>query len=114
MASTTTLPKLPAAHDELATYISNNPDKPLGELMEPYREFEAQLREVYAQDRTNPLLEDPYLNVLPLFTKDTPNIKTRARDLGAESDEDKGRYIMVGSSPYPPAGLVAQFASYIY
>ncbi|KAH7026489.1 uncharacterized protein B0I36DRAFT_273482 [Microdochium trichocladiopsis] len=92
--ATTELPKLPAAHNELANYIASNPDTPLTKLMAPYREFEAHLREVYAQDRSNPLLTDPYLNVLPLFTKDTPNIKTRARNLDAESEEEKGRYIM--------------------
>lgn len=94
MASTA-LPKLPAPQDGLVNYISSHPDTPLPELMAPYREFEAQLREVYAQDRSNPLLNDPYLNVLPLFTKDTPNITTRARNLEAESEEEKGRYIMV-------------------
>jgi hypothetical protein len=40
------------------------------------------------------VLDDPYLNVLPLFTKDTPNIKTRARNLDAESQAEKDHYIM--------------------
>ncbi|KAI1415647.1 ankyrin [Hypoxylon sp. FL1857] len=88
------LPKLPVAHDELANYIANRPETPVKELMAPYRGFEAKLREMYAQERSNPILDDPYLNVLPLFTKDTPNIKTRARNLEAESPSEKDRYIM--------------------
>ncbi|KAI0144644.1 ankyrin repeat protein [Xylariaceae sp. FL1272] len=88
------LPTLPAAHGELVNYIADRPSTPLETLMKPYREFEAQLREVYAQDRKNPILDDPYLNVLPLFTKDTPNIKTRARDVANETQEQKDKYIM--------------------
>ncbi|KAI0841040.1 ankyrin [Hypoxylon sp. FL0890] len=88
------LPKLPVAHDELANYIFNHPKTPVSELMDPYRKFEAKLREMYAQDRSNPILDDPYLNVLPLYTKDTPNIKTRARNPEAESPSEKDKYIM--------------------
>jgi hypothetical protein len=88
------LRKLPVAHNELASYIANNPSTPIEELLGPFREYEAQLRQVYAQDRDNPILDDPYLNVLPLFTKDTPDIKTRARNLEAEHPAEKERYIM--------------------
>ncbi|RYP25160.1 hypothetical protein DL765_000041 [Monosporascus sp. GIB2] len=88
------LPKLPVAHHELVQHIAKHPETPMVELMEPYRKFEAQLREVYAQDRSNPILDDPYLNVLPLFTKDTPEVKTRARDLDKEAQEEKDKYIM--------------------
>ncbi|KAI1137936.1 ankyrin [Hypoxylon sp. FL0543] len=88
------LPKLPVAHNEFANYVAKHPETPVSELMEPYRNFEAKLREMYAQERNNPLLDDPYLNVLPLYTKDTPNIKTRARNLDAESPSEKDKYIM--------------------
>ncbi|RYO79042.1 hypothetical protein DL766_009476 [Monosporascus sp. MC13-8B] len=88
------LPKLPVAHHELVQHIAKHPETPMVELMEPYRKFEAQLRKVYAQDRSNPILDDPYLNVLPLFTKDTPEVKTRARDLDKETQEEKDKYIM--------------------
>lgn len=88
------LPKLPAAHDELVKHIARHPETPIVELMEPYRKFEAQLREMYAQERDNLVLDDPYVNVLPLFTEDTSDIKTRARDLENETQEEKDRYIM--------------------
>lgn len=64
------------------------------EIIEPYRKYESQLRTVFAQDRNNPVLGDPHINLLPLFTKDTKNIKTRARSLDAETQEEKDRYIM--------------------
>lgn len=88
------LPQLPATHVDLARYIAEHPDKPMVDIMDPYRKYEARLREVYAQDRQNPILNDPYLNVVPLFTEDTAKITTRARDLSAESEEEKSRYIM--------------------
>lgn len=88
------LPELPAAHEELAKYIADHPDQTVNELIQPYREYESQLRTVYAQDRNNAILEDPYLNVLPLFNKNTEYIKTRARNLEAETEEEKSKYIM--------------------
>lgn len=94
MAASAELPQLPVRHEELAGYIAKNSATPLEELMAPFRKYEAELRHLYAQDRSNPALDDPYLNVLPLFTDDTPSIKTRARDLQAESPEQKERYIM--------------------
>ncbi|KAI1764033.1 ankyrin [Hypoxylon sp. FL1150] len=88
------LPKLPVAHNGLAKYIANHPNTPVSELVDPYRKFEAKLRELYAQERNNPVLDDPYLNTLPLFTEDTLSIKTRARNLDAESSGEKEKYIM--------------------
>ncbi|OAA37284.1 ankyrin repeat protein [Beauveria brongniartii RCEF 3172] len=88
------LPSLPVPHGQLARYISENVDKTMIEIMEPYRKYEAGLRGIFAQDRQNPALNDPYINVLPLFTDDTSRITTRARDLASESEEEKSRYIM--------------------
>ncbi|KAF5025038.1 hypothetical protein F66182_2906 [Fusarium sp. NRRL 66182] len=88
------LPELPVPHSELSRYISDHKDKSVVEMMEPYRKYEAKLRFVYAQDRQNPILDDPYLNVVPLFTQDTKLITTRARNLEAESEEEKSKYIM--------------------
>lgn len=87
-------PKLPAAHDALARYIAENPDKPMVEIMEPYRQYEAHLRGVFAQDRQNPILSNPNINVLPLFNQDTELITTRARKLEAESELEKSKYVM--------------------
>lgn len=88
------LPKLPVPHAGLVDYIAQNPDKPMVEIMEPYRKYEAQLRSVFAQDRQNPILNDPYINVVPLFTDATKNITVRARDLASETEEEKSKYIM--------------------
>ncbi|OLN95948.1 hypothetical protein CCHL11_05046 [Colletotrichum chlorophyti] len=88
------LQKLPVPHTELVNYIHDHPEKKVVDILGPYRKYEAQLRSVFAQDRKNPALNDPHMNLLPLFTEDTKNIKIRARSLDAESQEEKGRYIM--------------------
>jgi hypothetical protein len=87
-------PELPAPVAGLPKFISEHPEKPMVEIMDPYRKYEAYLRTVYAQDRQNPMLDDPHLNVVPLFTEDTKYITTRARNLAAESEEEKSKYIM--------------------
>lgn len=88
------VPALPVPPADLVKHLAKHPDTSLVELITPYRKYEAHLRETFAQDRDSELLKDPYVNVLPLFTDDTPDIKIRARDLESESDEEKARYIM--------------------
>jgi hypothetical protein len=83
-----------APHTELVNYIADHPEKPMVEIMAPYRKYESQLRTIFAQDRQDPRLDDPYINVLPLFTENTKRITTRARDLASESQEEKDKYIM--------------------
>jgi len=85
---------LPVPPKELVKYIAAHPEIPMVEIMKPYRKYEADLRAVFAQDRSNPALEDPYLNVLPLFTEDTKLITARARDLEVETEAESGCYIM--------------------
>jgi hypothetical protein len=87
-------PVLPAPVAGLPKYIAEHPEQSMVEIMDPYRRYEAYLRTAYAQDRQNPMLSDPYINVVPLFTDDTKHITTRARNLAAESEEEKSRYIM--------------------
>ncbi|KAM0287752.1 hypothetical protein ACHAQH_000283 [Verticillium albo-atrum] len=92
--ATQDLQELPAPHSELVNYIADHPEKSMIEILEPYRRYEAQLRSVFAQDRNSTLLNDPFVNLLPLFNESTKNIKTRARNLSTESEEEKSRYIM--------------------
>ncbi|KIH90357.1 ankyrin repeat protein [Sporothrix brasiliensis 5110] len=88
------LPPIPAPHAELPSYLEQHPDKPMTELFEPYRKYEARVRELYAQEPGHPVLVDPHVNVLPLFTEDTPKLQIRARDTNAEPEDLKAKYIM--------------------
>ncbi|KAK4111786.1 hypothetical protein N656DRAFT_122135 [Canariomyces notabilis] len=89
-----TLPTLPVPLEGLVNYVAKHPETPMVELMEPFRKYEGHLRQAFAQDPGNELLKDPHVNVLPLFTEDTPNIKIRARNLASESEEERSKYIM--------------------
>ncbi len=88
------IPSLPVPLAGLVKHIDQHPDTPMVELLEPYRQYEAQLRQAFAQDPENEALKDPHVNVLPLYTEDTPAIKIRARNLAVESKEEKSKYIM--------------------
>jgi hypothetical protein len=88
------LPGLPAPLTQLVDYIADRPEQPVHDLLRPYRDFEAKLREVFAQDRHDPRLADAHVNVLPLFTDKVDRVTIRARDLAAEPQEVKDRYIM--------------------
>ncbi|KAK4230646.1 Ankycorbin [Podospora fimiseda] len=92
--ATTTAPVIPAPLRDLPNYISQHPDTPPTQLFEPYRRYEAHVREAFAQDPENELLKDPHVNVLPLFTDGVADFKVRARDLANESKEEKSKYIM--------------------
>ncbi|KAK3495967.1 hypothetical protein B0T13DRAFT_311367 [Neurospora crassa] len=92
--ATSTFPQLPVPHSDLVKHITNHPQTPMVDLLQPYRDYEARLRQVYAQEPDSELLKDPYVNVLPLFTDNTSDIKIRARNMEAESEEERARYIM--------------------
>ncbi|KAI5466053.1 ankyrin repeat-containing domain protein [Mariannaea sp. PMI_226] len=88
------LPQLPAPLTGLVKYISDQPEESVIELLKPYRQYEAELRSVFAQHPQDPILADHHVNVLPLFTQHTQLVTTRARNLGAESEDEKSKYIM--------------------
>lgn len=89
------LPQVPVPHAELARYIAENPGRSMVDLLEPYRQFEAQLRQLYAQDPENNIIRNEHLNVFPLFRDgEKSDIKIRARDLDAEPQAEKDRYVM--------------------
>lgn len=88
------LPPIPAPHAELPGYLAQHPDRPMTELFEPYRKYEASVRELYAQEPGHPALVDPHVNVLPVFTEDTSKLQIRARDPNAEPEDLKAKYIM--------------------
>lgn len=90
------LPKVPVPHAELVRYIAENPGRSMVELLEPYRQFEAQLRQLYAQEPDNDVLKNEHINVFPLFNDggEKSDIKIRARNLENEPQAEKDRYVM--------------------
>jgi hypothetical protein len=94
MAAPSTLPEVPVRHADFIDHVAANPGTPLPQLLEPFKQYDARLREVFAQEPEHPALADNHLNVLPVFNGKEQIVKIRARDLGKESAEEKDRYIM--------------------
>lgn len=88
------LPAVPVEHANFISYVASNPTKPLPELLEPFKQYDAKLREIFAQEPDHPALSDQYLNIVPVFAGHQKDVKIRARDLEAESVEEKEKYVM--------------------
>ncbi|EGP89184.1 uncharacterized protein MYCGRDRAFT_92101 [Zymoseptoria tritici IPO323] len=87
------MPALPARHDDFVTYIAAHKDKPMRELLEPYKQYENEMRKVFAQHPEHPAIRTP--NIVPLFGRDQEkDITIRARDLDTETVAEKEAYIM--------------------
>jgi hypothetical protein len=88
------IPKLPTEVKDFIPYITKNPQQPIEQLLEPFKAFESELRKVYAQEPTHDVVQDPNVNLVPIFQGHEKDLKIRARDLAKESDEEKSHYIM--------------------
>jgi ankyrin repeat protein len=89
---TITLPPLPADHAEWISHVASHPEKSLQDLIAPYKEYDAKLREVFAQQPKHPAIEKP--NVVPIFAGREQELKIRARKLSAESKAERQCYLM--------------------
>jgi len=92
------LPPVPAPHNDFLPYLNRNPDRPLRDLVHPYKEFESHLRGVFAQDASHPALQDPHINAVPIFEGHEDTLRIRARNPEIDANDDK--YIM----PLKPRG----------
>ncbi|KAH6681535.1 ankyrin repeat-containing domain protein [Halenospora varia] len=89
------IPKLPSAGVKgFIPYLAKNPNTPIGELLEPYKNFEAELRKVFAQEPSHEAVKDPNVNLVPIFNGHEQDVKIRARVLENESEDETSRYIM--------------------
>ncbi|KAK6542483.1 hypothetical protein TWF694_006436 [Orbilia ellipsospora] len=96
MASTETLPALPAAPASFLTYVTSKVDsnEPLREIIQPYLKYESKLRALFAQDPSNVALADNVVGLVPIYDGQEAAIKIQARDLEAESEDNRSKYLM--------------------
>jgi hypothetical protein len=100
------LPDLPVEHAQWIGHISERQDIPMHELLAPYKQYDAKLREVFAQQPSHPAINTP--NVVPIFSGKEEQVKIRARDLATESEEERQRYLMpLKTSERKPDGAPA-------
>jgi len=86
------LPALPADHVDWISHAANHQDTPLRELIAPYKEYDSKLREIFAQQPEHPAITKPH--VVPVFAGREEELKIRARNINAESDDERQRYLM--------------------
>lgn len=105
-SSTFTLPKVPVAHQDFVSYVNNKAGPEVAELVTPFNEFEARLREGFAQHRDHPSLQDPNVNAVPIFKQgqDVPRISKRDID---DKTHHQDHIIPLTAKNRKPAGAPA-------
>ncbi|KAJ6261350.1 hypothetical protein Dda_4020 [Drechslerella dactyloides] len=94
MSSSTSLPSLPAETASFLSYVAQNKNQSVRELIKPYLEYESKLRALFAQEPSHPALADNTAGLVPIYTGDESNIRVQARNMEAEAPELKAQYIM--------------------
>lgn len=92
MKSTISLPPLPTNVENLISFVSENKKTPLQDLIAPFKEYDSKLREVFAQQPEHPAIQKSH--VVPLFSGKEQHVKIRARNMAAESEVERQRYLM--------------------
>ncbi|KFY71162.1 hypothetical protein V498_10161 [Pseudogymnoascus sp. VKM F-4517 (FW-2822)] len=106
------LPPLPAPVKDFAPYFSKASDTPVAELLEPYHAYESELRKFYAQQPDDPVLKDGHINTVPIYAGQESSLKIRARNLEAETEAEKEKYILsLSKADRKPDGSPAVVAS---
>ncbi|KAK4999248.1 hypothetical protein LTR66_001674 [Elasticomyces elasticus] len=88
------LPPVPAAHVDFISHVANRRGTPIPKLLEPYNQYDAQLRKIFAQQPHHPTVSDPHVNVVPIFAGQEGSLRVRCRDLNEESEHERASYIM--------------------
>ncbi|TAQ87996.1 hypothetical protein B7494_g3670 [Chlorociboria aeruginascens] len=89
------LPSLPTnSVKDFVPYLTKNPDTSIAVLVSPYKDYESQLRKIYAQQPFHSAVKDGTVNLVPLFAGNENELKIRARSLEGETEDEKSKYIM--------------------
>jgi hypothetical protein len=87
------LPKLPAAIKDFIPHFSKNSQVPVQKILEPYKSYEAELRKYFAQAPDHEAIKDGFINTVSVFSGLEDQLKVRARNLAAESQDEKEKYV---------------------
>ncbi|KAL8827871.1 MAG: hypothetical protein Q9170_006840 [Blastenia crenularia] len=106
MATTFVLPKVPAVHQDFLSYINGKDGNEVRKLTAPYNNYEAKLREGFAQHRDHPILRDPNVNAVPVFKQGVDIPRISKRDIDAKSHH-QNYIIPLSAKDRKPAGAPA-------
>ncbi|CAG8176675.1 unnamed protein product [Penicillium olsonii] len=89
------LPAIPVSHNAFFSYVRAQPNTPMVDLVRPYIEFDAVMRKKFAQEPSSSTVQENLVNVTPIYDENGCNdLRIRARDLEAETLEQKERYLL--------------------
>lgn len=61
------LPQIPVPHKDFVQYVVKHRHTSIEELVDPYNIFESKLREGFALHPNHPVVQDPNVNLVPVF-----------------------------------------------
>lgn len=90
---TLNLPEIPCSFDNFVPFLTSTENRQsISEAVEPFKNYEAKLREVYAQEPDHPAATQNHL--VPIYQDGKANLKIRARDISSESKDEQERYLL--------------------
>ncbi|KAL8927248.1 MAG: hypothetical protein Q9208_002424 [Pyrenodesmia sp. 3 TL-2023] len=101
---------VPVAHQNFVSYVNHKDAHEVAKLVAPFNDFEARLREGFAQHRDHPSLQDPNVNAVPIFDQgqDVPRISKRKIDVETHHQD---HIIPLSAKDRKPAGAPATVES---
>lgn len=104
------LPRVPVPHNKFVSFINQNQDEAIQNLVAPYNQYEAKLREGFAQHRDHEALQDPKVNAVPIFEAHNDILRIHARSTEDQSHNEK--YLMpLNAKDRKPEGAAATVES---
>lgn len=88
------LPSLPTTLSEFIPHFSHVQGRRNHVFLQPYLDYEAKLRQIYAQEPGNLLLENNYINTVPVFDGHEHTLKIRARNISSEPQTERDCYLL--------------------
>ncbi|KAL8726219.1 MAG: hypothetical protein Q9166_006844 [cf. Caloplaca sp. 2 TL-2023] len=104
------LPKVPVAHHQFISYVNGKDGDRVLKAVTPYKEYEAKLREGFAQHRDHKSLQDLNVNAVPIFKHDNDVLRICKRDIDDETHHND-HIIPLSAKNRKPAGAPAAVTS---
>lgn len=87
------LPRIPCSFKGFPAYLEQaTSPKAVAKAVEPFKSYEARLRQIYAQEPTHPCILQNHL--VPVYQDGKSDLTIKARDLSAEDKNEQEKYLL--------------------
>jgi hypothetical protein len=89
------VPELPVSLSDFVPYFNREARLavPVEQILQPFKNYEAKLREIFAQEPDSNIVSNPHVNAVPVFAGYEQLLTVHARQLEQESKQQNERYI---------------------